>query len=68
MLLFFLVVTESHFVGTKVSVVGIGHGGGKMRVRDIWARRDVGETTADSFTPPPVPPRDSGFYLLSPSE
>lgn len=44
------------------------HGGGKMRVRDIWARRDVGETAADSFTPPPVPPRDSGFYLLSPSE
>jgi len=38
-----------------------------MMVRDIWARKEIGPTGHSmGFTPPPVLPRDCGFYLLTP--
>ena len=41
-------------------------GSPSMTARDIWARKDLGPTGHASFTPPPVLPQDSGFYLLTP--
>ena len=45
-------------------------GPGGLHVRDIWARKDAAvlKAGATSFDPPPVPPRASSFWLLSPTQ